>query len=102
MCRYISGTFSKAQLNYPVHEKELYAALKTLKKWRIDLLPKKFTLRTDSTYVTGFLRNNLQVNFKQERLVRWQLEFSQFPVKIEYLKGEQNFIADSLIREWKQ
>ena len=44
LCRYISGTFSKAQLNYPVHEKELYAALKTLKKWRIDLLPKEFTL----------------------------------------------------------
>ena len=32
LCRYISGTFSKAQMNYPVHEKELYAALKTIKK----------------------------------------------------------------------
>lgn len=33
-----SMTFKGAELNYPVHEKELLAVIRALKKWRMDLL----------------------------------------------------------------
>ena len=33
ICRYISGTFNQAQVNYPVHEKELLAIYKGIKKF---------------------------------------------------------------------
>ena len=33
-----SMTFKNAELNYPVHEKELLAVIHALKKWRVDLL----------------------------------------------------------------
>ncbi|GKB02849.1 enzymatic polyprotein [Tanacetum coccineum] len=38
LCKYISGTFSQAEKNYSTHEKETLACLRTLKKWKIDLL----------------------------------------------------------------
>ncbi|PWA60009.1 reverse transcriptase [Artemisia annua] len=50
LCKYISGTFSETEQKYSTHEKETLACLKTLKKWKIDLLQTRFELRTDSKY----------------------------------------------------
>ncbi|PWA54470.1 reverse transcriptase [Artemisia annua] len=50
LCKYISETFSETEQKYSTHEKETLACLKTLKKWKIDLLQKRFELRTDSKY----------------------------------------------------
>ncbi|PWA67013.1 reverse transcriptase [Artemisia annua] len=52
LCKYISGTFSETEQKYSTHEKETLACLKTLKKWKIDLLQTRFELRTDSKYKT--------------------------------------------------
>ena len=100
LCRYISGPFTPTEQRYTTHEKETFAAIKTIKKWRIDLLPKEFTLRTDSSYLTGFIRYNLQADYNQGRLVRWQMILLRYPIKIEYIKGTKNIIADTLTREW--
>ena len=54
ICKYISGMFKPAEQNYHITEKETLAALRVFQKWRIDLLPKNFTLRTDSAYLTNF------------------------------------------------
>ena len=37
-----SMTFKNAELNYPVHKKELLAIIRALKKWRVDLLGSTF------------------------------------------------------------
>lgn len=37
-----------AQKNYPVHEKEMLAIVRTLKKWRSDLLGMQFIVYTDT------------------------------------------------------
>src|SRR5271155_5737244 len=42
-----SSTFKGAELNYPVHEKELLAIIRALKKWRSDLLGCSFSVYTD-------------------------------------------------------
>ena len=42
-----SMTFKNAELNYPVHEKELLAIICALKKWRVDLLGILFFIYTD-------------------------------------------------------
>jgi hypothetical protein len=44
-----------AQLNYPVHEKELLAIVRALKKWRIELLGTPFTVYTDHRTLEKFL-----------------------------------------------
>jgi hypothetical protein len=101
LCKYISGTFSETEQRYPIHEKETLACLKTLRKWRIELLPKEFELRTDSKYLTGFIQYKIRSNFNQGRLIRWQLELRQFPAILKYIKSENNIIADTLTREWR-
>ena len=101
LCKYISGTFSETEQNYSTHEKETLACLKTLKKWKIDLLQTRFELRTDSKYVTGFWRYKLQEDYCRGRLIRWQLQLHQFHPYIKYIKSNNNTFADTLTREWK-
>ena len=101
LCKYISGTFSSpAEKNYHITEKETLAALRVLQKWRIDLLPKIFTIRTDSAYLTNFCRYQFKGNYKQGRLLRWQLQFGQYSFNCSFIKSEQNCLADTLTREW--
>ncbi|PWA36137.1 reverse transcriptase [Artemisia annua] len=102
LCKYISGTFSETEQKYSTHEKETLACLKTLKKWKIDLLQTRFELRTDSKYVTGFWRYKLQEDYCRGRLIRWQLQLHQFHPYIKYIKSNNNTFADTLTREWKE
>lgn len=46
-----------AQLNYPIHEKELLALIHALSKWRVELLGMPFTINvlTDHKTLTSFL-----------------------------------------------
>jgi len=44
---YDSRSFKGAELNYPVHEKELLAIIRALSKWRTDLLGYCFKVWTD-------------------------------------------------------
>ncbi|RDB16052.1 Transposon Tf2-6 polyprotein [Hypsizygus marmoreus] len=89
-----SMTFKNAELNYPVHEKELLAIIRTLHKWRAELFGATFVIFTDHKTLENF--------DKQRDLSRWQarwMEFlSQFDCKIVYVKGEANSVTDSLSR----
>ena len=71
MVKYNSGTFTNTQQKYPIHELETLAAIKTFKKWQIDLRPITFYLRTDSKYLIGFQNYNIKANYNQGRLIRW-------------------------------
>jgi len=46
--------FKGAQLNYPVHEKELLAIIRALEKWRSDLLGVEFFVYTDHRTLENF------------------------------------------------
>jgi hypothetical protein len=70
LCKYVSGSFKDAETRYHINEKETLSCLKVLEKWRMDLIPSRFLLKTDSTYVSRFWRYNLKVDNKQGRLVR--------------------------------
>ena len=49
ICKYTSGTFSTAEINYSTNEKELLAIVKGIRKFTLFLLPKEFTVETDNT-----------------------------------------------------
>ena len=49
-----SCTFKSAELNYPVHEKELLAIIRACKKWRSDLLGSPVTVMTDHRTLENF------------------------------------------------
>ena len=80
--------------NYPVHEKELLAIIRALKKWRSDLLGTHFYVYTDHRTLENFgTQKDLSC-----RQLRWQEFLSQYDLTITYIRGEDNTVADALSR----
>jgi hypothetical protein len=89
-----SMTLKGAELNYPVHEKELLAILRALRKWKVDLLGSEFFVYTDHKTLLNF---NTQKELSR-RQARWMEELAIYDCKFVYVKGEDNTVADSLSR----
>ena len=89
---YNSMQLSEAEKYYPIHKKELLAIVRALKKWWVDLLGAKFTMYTDHWTLENF---NTQHNLSRCQLC-WQEFMSQYEMKIVYIKGEDNCVADAL------
>ena len=99
--KWASGTFKPAEVNYTVHEKETLSFIKALEKFRIDLQPVTFIYQTDSSYTKDFLKYKEKESYNKGRLLRWSLKAQQFSFIPIHIKGEENFLADTLTREWK-
>ncbi len=90
-----SQQFSGAELNYPVHEKELLAIVRALKKWRVDLLGVPFTVFSDHRTLENFADQR----HLSHRQARWQEFLSQYDYKIVYLAGKDNAPVDAMSRK---
>jgi len=78
--------------NYPVHKKELLAIIRSLKKWRADLLGIPIVVYTDHRTLENFdMQHDLSC-----RQLRWQEFMSQYDMTIVYIPGEDNSVADAL------
>ena len=44
---YFSERFNRAQMNYPIYDKELYAIIRALENWQHYLRPREFIIHTD-------------------------------------------------------
>ncbi|PPR02502.1 hypothetical protein CVT24_001968 [Panaeolus cyanescens] len=89
-----SQSLKDAELNYPVHEKELLAIIKALKKWKTDLIGAPFLVYTDHKTLLNF---NTQKDLSR-RQARWMEFLSIYDCKFVYVKGEDNSVADALSR----
>ena len=98
ICRYTSGTFNNAEVNYSTNEKELLAVVKGINKFKMFLLPKEFIVQTDNTQLNGLVNNKLPNSPQHRRLHRWQVLLSFYNFKFEYIKGKDNLFADFLSR----
>ncbi len=89
---YDSMQLKGAQLNYPVHEKELLSIVCVCKKWCPDLLSEHFQVFTDHCTLENF-ETQKTLSCRQ---ARWLEELSQFNMTISYIHGEDNTITDAL------
>jgi hypothetical protein len=89
-----SYQLNAAERNYPVHEKELLAIVKALKKWRSSLLNVHFKIMTDHRTLEYF---QAQKDMSR-RQSRWSMYMADFDYDINYVKGEENSVADALSR----
>jgi hypothetical protein len=87
-----SMQLKRAELNYPVHEKELLAIMHTLHKWRSDLLGGPIHVYTDHRMLENF---NSQRELSRQQLC-WQEYLLQYEMMVTYIRGEDNTIADTL------
>ena len=69
---YYSEKLNDARKKYSSYDKEFYALVQALKKWRHYLMPKEFVLYTDN-HALKFISNQTKLN---QRHVKW-VEFLQ-------------------------
>ena len=87
-----SRKLNAAQRNYTVGEKELLSIVETLKEFRTMLYGcPDITVYTDH-------KNNTFNTVHTQRVQRWRLFLEDFGVKLQYIEGEHNQLADALSR----
>ncbi|UYV79593.1 K02A2.6-like [Cordylochernes scorpioides] len=91
---YYSYTFTKAEQNYSVTEKECLAVLKAVKHFRSYLESRPFVVHTDHRALTQLL----SCGELRDRLARWQLFLLSFNIIINHRSGKELRDADALSR----
>jgi len=91
---YASSTLNAAQINYTTTEKELYAVVYALEKFRSYLLNSKVIVFTDHAAI----RYLFQKPHSKPRLLRWSLLLQEFNLQIKDRVGAENHVADHLSR----
>jgi len=89
---FISRTFPKACANWHIADKEAFAIFYAFRRWEHHLRDREFVLQTDHLNLT-------YLNYEgTAKVKRWKLLIQDFTFKIEFLKGDENIIADSFSR----
>jgi predicted aspartyl protease len=84
-----------AEINYPIHDKELLAVVKCLAQWDSELRSvKHFKILTDHKNLEYFTKKQRLT----ERQMRWALELSRYDFVMVYRPGKEAVIPDSLSR----
>jgi len=87
---------NSAELNYPVHEKELLAITFAIEKWRCYIENgHPITIITDHES----LKYMKTTKKPSRRLARWIEKFEEYDLIIQYRKGEDNVVPDAISRK---
>lgn len=91
---YASRLLTKAERNYSTTEREALAIVWALNKFRAYIDGQEVTVATDHQP----LRWLMNLKSPTGRLARWAMQVQSFNLKIEYIPGKANIVADMLSR----
>ena len=91
---YTGRKMSRAELLYPVREKELLAIMHALRVWRPYLLDRPFSVETDHQTLQDILTQSTC----SQRLARWLNLLSEYRPEFKWIPGNTNTTADGLSR----
>jgi hypothetical protein len=92
---YYSEKLDDAKLKYSTYDKEFYAIIQALKKWRHYLIPKEFVLYSDN-HALQFVSQQEKLNQKH---AKWVEYMQNFTFVIKHISGTANKVADALSRK---
>jgi hypothetical protein len=92
---YFSEKLDDAKLKYSTYDKEFYAIIQALKKWRHYLIPKEFVLYSDN-HALHFVSQQEKLNQKH---AKWVEYMQNFTFVIKHISGTANKVADALSRK---
>ena len=91
---FISAKFTDAQKRYTVTEKELYAIIYALRKFKPYIYGRKFDIVTDHRALIWLCGKRDPTS----RLGRWSQIISEYAQNVRYIQGKNNKVADALSR----
>jgi hypothetical protein len=91
---YESMKLKEHERHYATHDLDLADIVNALRKWRHNLMGKRFELRTDHTGMT-YLFDQSTLNARQ---TRWLEFLSEYDFDIKHIKGKENKVAHALSR----
>ena len=89
---FLSKSLTKQQQRWSVPEKECYAIVQSFEKMEHLIKDRFFTLRTDHENLTRTYSSG------SAKVLRWKMQIQEYIFGMEFLKGEDNPIADGLSR----
>ncbi len=95
---FASRTLTPTERRYATNEREALGCVWAIEHWAKYLLGKAFTLRTDHAGLTSILGNEQHNKRTTDKFARYRERLEAFDFKPEYLKGEENAVADALSR----
>ena len=95
---FFSRTLNKSERNHHSVEKEAYAIVESIRKWKHYLLGSTFTVKTDQRSVSFMFSNANHGKIKNDKIARWRIELSPYGFDIEHRPGKDNLPADALSR----
>ncbi|XP_059088639.1 uncharacterized protein LOC131884778 [Tigriopus californicus] len=90
----ISHEFGETEARWPSQEKEAYAIVFALKKWRHLLLARKFIMRTDCKSLLWLI----SCKDAAGKLGRWSMSLADYDLEFEHIAGKDNVVSDALSR----
>ena len=95
---FFSKSLNKHEIHQPAIEKEAYAIVEALRKWKHYLTGHHFTLVTDQQAILYMFNKNHQGKIKNDKIMRWRTELDYYSFNIQYRPGKYNQAADCLTR----
>jgi hypothetical protein len=92
---YFSEKLNETKMKYSTYDKEFYAVIQALKKWRHYLVPKEFVLYSDN-HALQFITRQEKLNQKH---AKWVEYMHNFTFVIKHISGTANKVVDALSRK---
>ena len=95
---FFSRTLNHFEKNHASVEKEAYAIVESIRKWKHYLIASHFKLVTDQKSVSFIFDKHHKSKVKNEKILRWKIELSPFSYDVVYRPGVENLAPDAFSR----
>jgi hypothetical protein len=92
---YFNEKLNEVKVKYSTYDKEFYAIIQALKKWRHYLIPKEFVLYSDN-HALQFVNQQEKLN---QRHAKWVEYMQNFTFVIKHIFGTANKFAHALSKK---